>query len=357
MASHRDYYDILGIPRDATGEEIEKAFRKLKRTYQYLSQSRHKAAILCLKEITEAYEILSNKEKKEKYDRGDEIFGQEIYFGEDRPEDEEFSLAGFEDVFEEGQFLIERKKEAHPEKGKDIFRTIELNFQESIWGTEREIKWVREINCPSCQGRGWRDGSPTRTCTRCGGAGQIQFGLPPDFFFQTCGICLGQGKIYYLSCPACAGKGRIKEEAQIILQVPPGVDEGCKIYLISQGNMGRNGGENGDLIIKIKVNKSPLFQKLGYDLHLTVPLPIGESLLGGEIEIPTGRGKKKIRVPLALPEGGQIRLPQEGPPIFLGEGRGDLVIRAKVIGSQNLDEWAQRWEDFKREAKESIICR
>lgn len=355
MASRKDYYDILGVPRGATAEEIERAFRRLRRIYRFISQSRSKEAGLLLKEITEAYEILANREKRERYDNGGEIWEGESFLWEEVDREEEFPFAGFEDILEESQCLIESKKDPLPQRGKDILRTIELSFQESIWGTEREVKWFREINCPACEGKGWANNSPTKTCPYCGGIGQIQVGLPPEFFFQTCSFCLGQGKIYDHSCSVCAGKGRIKERASTCLQIPPGIDEGCKIYLIGKGNMGRNGGENGDLIIKIKVSKSPLFQKLGYDLHLIVPLPIGEKLLGGEIEIPTGGGKKKIKIPPLLPEGGQIRYPEEGPPIFLGEGRGDLIIRAKVIAAQNLDEWARRWEDFKREAKENNL--
>ncbi|MGB9698884.1 MAG: DnaJ C-terminal domain-containing protein [Thermodesulfobacteriota bacterium] len=333
MASRKDYYDILGVRRNATGEEIEKAFRKLIRTYQFLPPAQSKAAALCLKEITEAYEILSDKEKRKKYDCDGHVLGYEDYLGDEKDE-EEPPLADFEDVFAGSLFIIEQKKDARPRRGKDIYLPLELTFQESIWGGEREIKWQREINCSSCEARGWQDEKPTKICPSCGGAGQIQIGLWPEVLFQTCPVCLGKGKIFRQICPSCSGKGRVKEEAFAPLQIPPGINEGCRIYLMGRGDEGKNGGENGDLIIKIKISKSPLFQKLGYDLYLTIPLPIGDDLLGGEIEVPTLAGHKKVPVPRALPEEGQIRLREEGPPIFLGEGRGDLIIRTRTITLQ-----------------------
>lgn len=335
MASQKDYYDILGVRRNATGEEIEKAFRKLMRTYQFLPQAQSKAAALCLKEIKEAYAILSDKEKRKKYDCTGQVLSDEDYLGDEKDADEEESpLAGFEDVFEGSLLVIEQRRNARPLRGKDVFLPLELTFQESIWGGEREIKWQREVNCPSCQGKGWQDEKPTKICAPCGGAGQIQIGLWPEVIFQTCQACLGKGKIYRQICPSCSGKGRVKKEAAIPLQIPPGVNEGCRIYLMGKGNEGKNGGEDGDLIVMVKITKSPLFQKLGHDLYLTIPLPIGDDLLGGEIEVPTLAGQKKVRVPRALPEEGQIRLPEEGPPIFLGEGRGDLVIRTRTIAPQ-----------------------
>ncbi len=330
MASRKDYYDILGVRRDASDEEIEKAFQKLKRTYQYLPHAQSKAAAICLKEIKEAYDVLSDKEKRKKYDLEGQVSIDEYYW-EDERDEEEPPLAGFEDVFEESLLLIEKKKDEHPRRGRDIYLTLELNFLESIWGVERKVKWEREVNCSSCQGRGWQEDKPTKICPFCGGAGQTQVGLWPEVFLQTCHICLGRGRIFQQICTACLGKGRRKQEANLPVQVPPGVDEGCKIYLMGKGDEGKNGGEDGDLIIKIKISKSPLFQKCGQDLYLTVPLPINNELLGREIEVPTLVGKRKVRVPPALPEEGQIRLAKEGPPIFLGEGRGDLIIRMKAI--------------------------
>lgn len=333
MASRKDYYDILGVRRNATGEEIEKAFRKLIRIYQLLPQAQSKAAALCLKEIREAYEILSDKEKRKKYDCDGHALRDEDYFADEKDE-EDPPLAGFEDVFEGSLLTLEQKRDARPRRGKDIFLPLELTFQESIWGGDREIKWQREINCSSCQGKGWQDEKPIKICPPCGGAGQIQIGLWPEVIFQTCQACLGRGKIYQQICPSCFGKGRVKEEAVVSLQIPPGVNEGCRIYLMGKGDEGKKGGEDGDLIILIKISKSPLFQKLGHDLYLTIPLPIGDDLLGGEIEVPTLVGPKKVQVPRALPAEGQIRLPEEGPPIFLGEGRGDLVIRTRTITPQ-----------------------
>lgn len=340
MASLKDYYDILGVRRNASFEEIEKAFRKLIRTYQFLPQAQNKVAALCLKEITEAYEILSDKEKRKKYDRDGQFLRNEDYLGDER--EEESPLAGFEDIFAGSLLVIEQKKDVHPRRGRDIYLNLELTFQESIWGAEREIRWQREINCSSCQGKGWQDKKPTKICPTCGGAGQIQIGLWPEVFFQACQACLGRGKIFQQICPSCSGKGKVKEKAIIPLQIPPGVNEGCRIYLMGKGDEGKNGGEDGDLIIKIKISKSPLFQKLGYDLYLTIPLSIGDDLLGGEIEVPTLLGPKKVQIPLALHEEGQIRLPEEGPPIFLGEGRGDLVIRTKTIPPQKSESYRPR---------------
>lgn len=331
MASRKDYYDILRVRRNATSEEIERAFRKLIRTYQFLPQGQSKAAASYLQEITEAYEILSDREKRKKYDCDGQVLRDDEDFWEIEKDEEEPPLAGFEDVFEGSLLILEQERDARPRRGKDIYLPLELSFQESIWGGEREVKWQREINCSACRGKGWQDEKPTKICPPCGGAGQIQIGLWPEFILETCPACSGKGKIYQQICPSCSAKGRIKEKAAISLQIPPGVNEGCRIYLMGKGDEGKNGGEDGDLVIKIKISKSPLFQKLGHDLYLTIPLPIGDDLLGREIEVPTLAGHKKIQVPRVLPEEGQIRLPEEGPPIFLGEGRGDLVIRTKTI--------------------------
>lgn len=351
MASRKDYYEILGITRDATAEEIEKAFRRLSRTYQFIPPSQSKAAAFCLQEITEAYEILGNKEKKEKYDRFGETWKEEDSFWEKDEEDD--PLLGFEDYLEESQVLMEERKKNLPERGRDLCVTIELSFQEAIWGGEKQIKVQQEIDCPTCLGKGWGEDSPKKICSYCGGVGQIQIGFPPLTFFQTCAFCLGQGRVPSRSCSFCSGKGRLKKEELIKLQIPAGLDEECKIYLMGKGDAGKKGGTNGDLLVKVKIEKSPFFQKVGPDLLLTIPLRAGEKFLGGELEVPTIQGGKKIKIPSAWPEGGEWRVPQEGAPIFLGEGRGDLVIKAKIIVPSILDELAQRLEEWKRGQKET----
>ena len=336
MASRKDYYEILGIRGDATEEEIEKAYQRLARTYQIDPPRGHKAGKSRFKEISEAYEILSNKEKRERYDRsGRELpptdFFWEYGFEEGNEEEEEFVLEGFEDVFKRYFGGGEQMASPKPQKGKNLHCTVKLKFKEAIQGAVAKVKVLREIPCPRCSGNGMNPESPRKICEECGGGRLIQIGLPPSAFSQVCPRCHGQGKISVQLCGVCSGTGRMAEDEVVPIEVPGGVSDGCRIYLMGMGQMGKNGGPRGELVAKVEVQNHPYFQRKGADLLVEVPLIFWEAALGAEIKIPTLEGSTVLEVPPGVQNGEQVRLPGKGFPYFHGRGRGDQVVSFKVI--------------------------
>jgi len=344
MASRKDYYDILGIRRSATEEEIEKAYRKLTRTYPFSPHPGHSTAGSRFREISEAYEVLSNKEKRERYDRsGFELPSRDFFWDYD-PEDEEedVNFEGFEDVFEGSFREGDRAVSRNPQKGKDLPCTVEIKFEEAIRGAVVEVQVMRETPCPSCSGKGVDPTGPQKVCDQCGGAGQVQIGLPPSAFSQVCPRCHGWKKIHIQLCGSCSGEGRLTRKEVVPLKIPAGVDDHCRIYLKGMGQMGENGGPRGDLVATLKVQKHPFFQRNGDHLHLEVPLAIWEAALGAEVEVPTLDGLAILTIPQAMKNGERLRLPGKGVPYFHGGGCGDQVISFKIVVPQDMDERAKK---------------
>jgi molecular chaperone DnaJ len=354
MASRKDYYDILGIRRGATAAEIEKAYQKLIRTY-YPPPGGNTAAEARFREISEAYEILSDKDKRERYDRSEPLETYSDFLGympEENDEEgpEEFSLDGFEDVFKQYFDPADGAISRHPQPGGDLYSTVLLDLEDVVQGTIKILHILQDIPCTPCRGTGMDSQSAKRVCSHCGGAGQIQIGLPPATFCQTCFRCQGTGRIPQDPCPVCSGKGRLKRKKTLTLRIPPGVANGCRIFFRGLGKMGQNRGPRGDLIVQLEVRDHPYFRRQGDDLFLCeVPLTIWEAALGVEIEVPSLKGMEKIKVPPAMQTGGEIRLPQAGIPHFHSEGRGDLVITFRVITPQDLPRRSQKiMEELKK---------
>ncbi len=346
MASRKDYYDILGIRRGATSEEIEKAFQKLTRTYQFIPNPGNKTAATCFKEISEAYEILSDKEKRARYDRsGDDLSFSDLAWDyeseEEEAEEEDLHFEGFEDALGQCLGTAESTLIPKPQRGKDVQCILEVSFEEAMRGKVKEIEVEREISCSSCSGIGIDPDGPRRPCERCGGAGQVQVGLPPKTFVETCPRCRGRAKIPHQPCKRCRGKGRLMEKERIAVQVPPGASEGCRIFLKGKGQAGRNGGAWGDLITMIKVKPHPYFRRKGDDLHLVVPLSFCEAALGTEIEVPTLEGMARVAIPPGVQDEEPMRLAGKGIPFFGGGGRGDLVMALKIFVPQDLGDRAK----------------
>ncbi len=337
MASRKDYYDILGIRRDASEEEIEKAYQKLTRTYHL--PSRNSSLESRWKEISEAYEILSNKEKRERYDREylSYNFPWDFSWDYDPGEEEEApGFLGFEDTVkqylrhgEQIRFLSQR--------GKDLHCELEIEFEKAVRGGRAEVQVRREIHCSRCSGKGKNLTGPHQVCMECGGAGQIQIGLSPFTFTDVCPRCHGWGRVPVEPCADCAGKGWVPQVKQVALQIPPGVKDGCRIFLKGKGEAGKNGGPRGDLIVRFKVQKHPLFQRRGDDLHIEILLPFWDAALGAEVEMPTLDGRMRLRVSPGTQNGGQLRLPGKGVPHLEGEGKGDQVISFRVVVPLDLD--------------------
>lgn len=354
MASRKDYYDILGVRRGATAAEIEKAYQKLVRTY-HAPPGANKIAEVRFQEISEAYEILSDKDKRERYDRAepfetDSEFFEYISEEEYEEEPDEFSLDGFEDVFKEFFSRADVAVSKHPQPGGDLLATVELDLEDVVQGTIKILHILQDVPCTPCRGTGMDSRSAKKICSHCGGAGQIQIGLPPAAFCQTCFRCQGTGRIPRDSCPVCSGKGRLNRKKTLSLRIPQGVADGCRIFFRGLGKMGESKAPRGDLIVHLKVREHPYFRRKGDDLFLSeVPLTMWEAALGVEIEVPGLKGMEKIKVPPAMQTGGEIRLRQAGIPHFHQEGRGDLVITFRVVTPQDLDGRSQEiMEELKK---------
>jgi molecular chaperone DnaJ len=339
MASRKDYYDILGIRRGATEEEIEKAYQKLTRTYQAAPQPGNKNTDFRFKEILEAYEILSDKARRERYDRlGLDFPFQEGFWEEGLDEeDEENSLEGFEDFWEQGFKGGTQGALQGEERGSDIYLTLEIDLAGAVRGVVKKVEILKENSCSVCRGEGFLAKGPRRLCGFCGGAGQIQVGLLPSAFGMGCDRCGGTGRISIQRCEACSGKGRIQHSVWVSIQVPPGVNDYCRLYLTRRGHEGRRGGASGDLVAEVRVKKHAFLDRRGEDLYLDLPLSMWEAALGAEVEVATLERKVKVRIPAGTQCGEEIRVPEEGVPLLGGIGRGDLVIFPRIWVPRKVD--------------------
>jgi len=341
MASLKNYYDILGIQRGATEEEIERAYQKLARAYQVDSYSGNRAVEMRFREIAEAYAVLSDKEKRARYDQAGvnlPIWAEDRDFEWEDDEDT-CNFEGFEEFISESS----EKKEVSsrlPQRGKDLHHHLLIGFQEALGGTEVRIEVDDEVLCPECLGQGFDPRSPLETCRECGGAGHIQIGLFPEVFVQRCRRCQGWGRIRREPCPSCEGTKRSTRKKPIFLAIPPGVSDGCRIFLKGGGARGANGGANGDLVAILEIQRHPYFRKRGEDLYLEVPLTIWEALLGTRVRIPTVDGLRWVTVPPGTQSGEEMRMKDQGGPSLHGKGRGSQILIFQVVIPRDLNSGA-----------------
>jgi molecular chaperone DnaJ len=344
MASRKDYYDILGIRRGATEEEIEKAYQKLARTYQSAPQPGNRTADFRFREIAEAYEILSNKARRERYDRlGIDFPFQEDFWEEMLEEGEEGnSLEGFEDLWELGFDRGRLGAEQASSRGKDIHVTLEIDLESAARGAAEKVQVLQEIPCVACGASGVNTEGPREFCGQCGGAGQIQVGLPPSASARECDRCQGTGKVYVQRCQTCSGKGWVGRRRTVTVQIPPGVNDHCRFYFSRLGHAGKAAGPNGDLVAEIRVKPHPLFERKADDLYVGFPLAIWEAALGTEVEVRTLEGIARVKIPAGVQSGDQVRIPGRGIPFLQGEGRGDLILRLKIQVPREVDEKSKK---------------
>jgi|MudIll2142460700_1097286.scaffolds.fasta_scaffold227924_1 molecular chaperone DnaJ len=348
MASLKDYYDILGLRRGATEEEIEKAYRKLARTYHADSYTGNRAAEIRFREIAEAYAVLSDKEKRAKYDEaGVNFFSAEA----DREfdwEEEICNFEGFEEFFEES-FEKESPASSLPQKGREIHHRLRIGFEDAVFGGKTRIEAEEEVSCPECLGQGYDPQGPLEICGECGGAGKIQIGLYPEAFTHRCRRCEGWGRIRRKPCFFCQGSKRVIRKKTLSVSVPPGVSDGCRIYLKGEGEKGQNGGASGDLVITLEIQKHPYFKKKGENLYVEVPLTAWEAALGIRLKVPTLTGSAWVEIPPGMQDGEVIRLAGKGGPSLHGGSRGCQVLIFRVIVPRDLD---QRSLDLLRELQD-----
>lgn len=351
MAEKRDYYEVLGIAKGASDDEIKKAYRKLSKQY-HPDINKDPGAEDKFKEIAEAYEILSDPQKRAAYDQyghagTDPNYGGGGGFGGfGGGYGGGFSgggFGGFEDIFESffggGGGSVNPNA---PRQGADLQYSLNLKFEDAIFGTEEKIKYNREEQCHTCGGNGAKPGTQPQTCHKCHGTGQIQVErqtpLGRVMSRQTCDVCHGTGKEIKEPCPTCHGSGHEKKAHEVKVNVPAGVEDGQQMRLQGQGEAGANGGPYGDLYVVFRVEPSDIFDRDGSEIYYELPLNFVQAALGDEINVPTVHGDVKLKIPAGTQTGTNFRLRGKGAPKLRGTGNGDQQVKVKIITPKNLSE-------------------
>lgn len=354
MAAKRDYYEVLGVSQNAGPEEIKKAYRKLALKYHPDRNPGDKRGEERFKEASEAYQVLSDPERRAQYDRfGHAAFEQGAGFG-----GFDFSAAGFEDIFSDifGDFFgTGRRGRSRSRRGDDLRYDLEISFEEAIRGTERRIEVPRLVTCSECSGLGTRDGKPRSTCGTCRGTGQLRYQQGLFSIAKTCGQCQGTGSVIRDPCRACGGSGSVQRRHTINLRIPPGVETGSRLKLRGEGEVGHNGGPAGDLYVVLTVREHPLFVRHGPDILCEVPISFTQAALGAEIDVPTLQGKVKMKIPPGCQSGSLFRVKGKGVPSTRGIGQGDQIVRVLIETPKKLSTRQREiLEEFARLSGEEV---
>jgi len=357
MPQKRDYYDVLGVDRSASPEDIKKAYRKLAMQHHPDRNPGDKPAEERFKEASEAYQVLSDADRRAQYDRfGHAAFeqGGAGFGGFD------FAAAGFEDIFSDifGDFFGAgggRRGRTRAQRGDDLRYDLELKFEEAIFGTDKVINVPRFVACDDCGGRGTKGGAARTTCSACRGSGQLRFQQGFFTIAKTCGQCNGQGTIIKDACRSCGGAGATQRTQALNVKIPGGVDAGSRLKLRGEGEAGRNGGPPGDLYVMISVREHPLFVRDGDHVLCEVPISFSQAALGAEIEVPTLEGKMKMKVAAGTQSGAVLKLKGKGAPNLRGSGRGDELVRLIVETPRKLTaRQRELLEEFARTSGEEV---
>jgi molecular chaperone DnaJ len=327
----KDYYKVLGVAKGASADEIKKSYRKLARKYHPDANKGDAKAEERFKEISEAYDVLSDPDKRKKYDRGGSVFaGGGPFGGGSGGGATAADFGSFSDIlsgiFNTGGGRATRTKPA-TEKGKDLETTVTLSFEQAIEGAQVPVTVATHSACTTCRGTGARPGTTPQVCPVCNGRGVEAQGQGVFSITRPCSRCGGNGTVIEDPCPTCQGEGRLREMKRYRVNIPAGVKEGSKIKLAGKGEAGLRGGPPGDLYVLTHVEKSPVFKAKGDNLEVEVPITVAEALAGAEVEVPTLHATKKLRVAPGTKHGTLQRLRGEGPPKLGGSGRGDLHYR------------------------------
>ena len=337
MPSKRDYYEVLGVDRNATDEEIKRAFRKLAFKY-HPDHNCDDGAEDRFKEINEAYEVLSDADKRAAYDRFGHG-GAESFFGRGF---EGFDFGGFGDIFNAFFSRATTATRQAPQRGADLRYGITVTLEELALSTEKEINISRTENCSLCQGVGCKPGSQPSRCPNCNGTGQVHrtqqsiFGRFTNI--TTCSQCHGEGRIITEPCPQCRGTGKEKRQRSILVEVPAGVEDGSQIRIRGEGDAGVRGGSSGDVYITVSVEPHQLFTRDNDDIIYELPINFAQAALGTEVEVPTLDGEVKLKVPAGSQTGKVFRLKNNGIPHLHRNGRGDQLVMLFVVTPESLTE-------------------
>jgi molecular chaperone DnaJ len=332
--SDRDYYEVLGVARNASSDDLKSAFRRLARQY-HPDVNKSPDAEERFKEINEAYAVLSDSEKRAAYDR----FGHAGVRGPGGATDFTVDFSDFADIFGDlfgfgGFGRSSARSRNAPRRGADLQYRVDLTFEEAVFGVEKEIQITRDEVCQTCRGRGAEPGTSAERCETCNGSGEVrqmrQTILGSMVQVTTCPACRGQGETIKTPCHTCQGSGLERRTRDKIVNIPPGVDSGTQIRLAGEGQPGTNGGPNGNLYIAIQVKTHKFFRRRDYDILLDLNINIAQAALGADVEIPTVDGPEKLEIPAGTQPGKVLRLRSKGVPKLRASGRGDQLVIINV---------------------------
>jgi molecular chaperone DnaJ len=345
----RDYYEVLGVQKGASKEDIKKAYRKLSKKY-HPDINKEADAADKFKEVKEAYEVLSDDQKRAHYDQfghtdPNQGFGGAGDFG---------GFGGFEDIFSTffgGGGGGRRRDPNAPRQGADLQYTMTLSFEEAVFGKETDLEIPKEETCDTCHGSGAKPGSHPETCPHCHGSGQLNTEQNTPFGKivnrRVCHYCEGTGKLIKDKCKTCGGSGKVKKRRKIHVKIPAGIDDGQQLRVSGQGEPGVNGGPPGDLYVVFHVRDHEFFERDGDDIYCEVPITFSQAALGDELEVPTLHGRVKLKIPAGTQSGTKFRLRGKGVPNVRGYGTGDQHIFAKVMTPTKLtDKQKQLLREF-----------
>jgi molecular chaperone DnaJ len=332
--SKTDYYEILGVSREASDQELKSAYRKQALKYHPDRNPGNHAAEEKFKEASEAYQVLSDGEKRAAYDRYGHagINGQSSGFGGG-------PFAGgvdigdiFGDLFGE-MFNVggsQQQRASRQQRGDDLRFDLTIDFEDAFFGTETEIKIRRMETCSTCGGSGSASGRGPTTCKQCQGRGQIRYQQGFFSVARACSACGGTGSVIGDPCPACRGESRVPSEFKLTVKVPPGVEEGTRIRYSGEGDAGRSGGPRGDLYVVLAIRPHDFYERNGYDLYCVIPISFPQAALGAEIEIPGIDGPVNLKIPEGSQSGREVRVRGRGVPYLNDKGNGDLIVKLVV---------------------------
>lgn len=343
MADKQDYYEVLGLSKGASDDEIKKAYRRLAKQYHPDMNPGDKVAEGKFKEVNEAYDVLSDPDKKAKYDQyGHAAFDPSSGFGGGAGGG--FGFDGFDisDIFSSffGGTSSGRRPNG-PVRGDDVRLRIALSFEEAVFGCKKEISYQRVQKCPDCSGSGAAKGTSAKTCPDCGGRGQVKvqqrtpFGMMQST--KTCDKCRGSGKIIETPCKNCKGSGFVRATKKLEVSIPAGIDDGQGIALRGEGCDGRNGGSAGDLTITVSVRPHAFFERDGYDIYCDVPVTFADMTLGAKIKVPTIDGEETLEIPEGTQTGATFTLKGKGVQVVNSSRRGNMYVTAVIETPRGLD--------------------
>jgi molecular chaperone DnaJ len=345
MAQKKDFYEILGVSKTASQEEIKAAYRKLALKYHPDRNPDNKEAEDKFKEAAQAYEVLSNAEKRKQYDQFGEA-GPQMGYGQNMDMNDIFR--NFEDIFGDifgggGQKKRSRKAGPTPKRGHDLAKEISITLEEAFAGTSSKIDLYHFVTCETCHGKGTADNSQVQQCPHCQGAGQVNFRHGVFMYSQACPECHGEGYIIPNPCKTCKGQSRVQKHDEFSINIPAGIFDGAELRIAGKGDAGVYGGPAGDLFIRVHVMPHKLFTRVEDNIECSTFVTYPQLVFGAQVEIETIDGKKEtVKIPKACPVGERLVIPGKGFPKLRGRGRGDLIIITKCDIPKKLSAQAQK---------------